>query len=152
MEKVFVRSPYNYDRRAAALEAQLICRDKSLAKQEFKEEVDINTIVDRFGIGYEMPEGVRMPTYGDFTGVADYHSAANAIAQANEAFDALPAQVRVRFANDPGAFVAFCSDDKNRDEAVKLGLVPPPMAPKAATEAVAAPTAPVATPPATPPG
>ena len=42
-----------------------------------------------------------------------------------KAFDALPAELRERFENDPGKFVEFCLDPKNKDEAVELGLAVP---------------------------
>lgn len=119
----FIRSPYNYDREFASDSSGLFCEDASLAKQSFLEESDINTIVRRFGLTGELPTNVRMPTFGDFSVVSDFHEAMNAIAQANEAFDSMPAEVRARFNNDPGAFVAFCSDEANRVEARKLGLV-----------------------------
>lgn len=124
MEPMFVRAAHNYDTDAASNEAGLACEDVSLAKQSFAEEVDINTLVRRFGIDGVVPVGVRMPTYGDFTGVHDFQSAMNAVAVAREAFDEMPAHVRARFHNDPAEFVAFCSDESNRPEAVKLGLVP----------------------------
>lgn len=98
--------------------------EPSLAKQSFAEECDINTIVRRFGISGELPENVRMPTFGDYTDVVDFKTAMDAMALAHEAFDAMPAEVRYRFKNSPQEFVEFCSDEKNRDEAVKLGLVP----------------------------
>lgn len=123
--KVFVRTPFNYDREAVSNETGLVCEAETLAKQEFKEECDINTILKRFNITGELPQGVRMPTFGDFVPVGTFHEAANAIAVAREAFDELPAEVRRRFANDPGEFVAFCSDPKNLEEARGLGLVPP---------------------------
>lgn len=126
VELPFVRSAYNYDRDAVSDETGLRCLDASRTKQSFKDEVDINTLVRRFGVTGEFPVGVRAPTYGDFSQVIDFHSAMNAVAKAHEAFDQMPAEVRARFNNDPGAFVDFCSDDKNRDEAVKLGLVVPP--------------------------
>lgn len=122
MDKVFCRSAYNYDMTAASIEAGLQCHDKSLTKQSFAEEVDINTIVKRFNLTGELPSGVRVPEYADFEGVFDYHSALNAIAAAHESFDAMPAQVRARFNNEPGAFVDFCNDPDNLDEMVKLGL------------------------------
>lgn len=128
----FVRSAYNYDMSAASVDAGLLCEDVSLAKQSFAEESDINTIVRRFRISGELPVNVRMPTYGDFTGVSDFHSAMNAVALAHEAFDAMPAEIRSRFHNDPQEFVAFCSDDSNMDEARKLGLVPAAEVEKAA--------------------
>lgn len=123
MKAVFVRSAYNYDGDLASLEAGLSCADKSLAVQSAAEECDINTIVKRFGLTGQLPSGVRAPTYGDFTEVVDFQTAMNAIATARESFDTLPAHVRARFQNDPAAFVDFCSDDANRAEAVKLGLV-----------------------------
>lgn len=104
---------------------KFVSLDESRAKQAFKDECDINTLVERFGLGYEMPRGLRIPRYGDFSEVTDYHSAANALAAARESFDALPAHVRARFQNDPGAFVDFCSDDANEAEMLKMGLIEP---------------------------
>lgn len=121
----FIRSAYNYDRYEASNESGLRCEDDTLAQQSFKDECDINTIVRRFGVTGQHPSGVRMPTYGDFTNVVDFHSAMNAVAQAKESFDAMPAEVRARFNNDPAQFVEFCSKEENKDEAVKLGLVDP---------------------------
>jgi phage internal scaffolding protein len=138
MAKVFVRSTFNYDMNAASDESGLRCDDVSLAKQEFAEECDINTIARRFGITGELPSGVRMPSYGDFSSVVDFHTAFNAVALANEAFETMPADVRSRFQNDPGKFVDFCSDESNRDEAIRLGLVPPPPVPRSSQEAVPA--------------
>lgn len=136
----FVRSAFNYDRDAASLDSGLACEDKSLTKQSFAEECDINVIARRFGLTGELPQGVRLPRYEDFSEAFDFHSAMNAIAQANESFSALPAEVRARFLNDPGRFVDFCADRGNRDEAIRLGLIdkplPAPAAPAAAPLAV----------------
>ncbi len=120
---VFLRTPYNYDTMQVSNETGLECLDESLAQQHAKDETDINTIVRRFGLTGELPSGVRAPQYGDFTSATDYHTAMNAVISANQSFMQLPADVRARFNNDAGAFVDFCSDDKNRDEAQKLGLI-----------------------------
>lgn len=120
----FIRSAFNYDRDGASMRSGLVCNGPGRTKQEFAEEVDINTLLRRFSITGEMPTGVRMPTYEDFSGVSDYHSAVNAIAEAREAFDTMPAEVRRRFENDPQLFVEFCSNRENLAEARKLGLVP----------------------------
>jgi len=125
MSKVFLRTPYNYDVMEASNVSALTCLDASLAQQHAKDDADINTIVKRFGLTGELPTGVRMPQYGDFTAASDYHSAMNAVIAANKSFDAMPAHIRARFNNDAGAFVDFCADAKNRDEAIKLGLVAP---------------------------
>lgn len=99
---------------------------EGMTKQSFQEECDINTLVKRFGITGQLPENVRMPQYGDFSDAVDYQSALNAVLAADESFMQLPADVRARFSNDPGKFVDFCSDPKNREEAIKLGLAEPP--------------------------
>lgn len=121
----FVRSTYNYDADLASYDSGLLCEDLSLAVQDARDEVDINTIVRRFGLTGQLPDEVRVPQYGDFVGLDDYHSAMNAVADANESFDALPADLRSRFNNDPAVFVEFCLDERNRDEMTKLGLLKP---------------------------
>lgn len=62
-------------------------------------------------------------TYGDFTAMGDYMENMNKIVQAREMFDALPAKVRERFGNNPGAMIDFVMDPNNKDEAIKLGLL-----------------------------
>lgn len=123
MDKVFVRTEFNYDRRKASKESALVCKDKSLTQQHEKEEADINVIVKRFGLTGEVPGNIRTPQYGDFSGISDYQTAMQAIKLADEAFYSLPAYLRSRFNNNPEEFVSFCSDEKNREEAIKLGLV-----------------------------
>lgn len=125
-ELPFLRSAYNYDRDKASDESGLDCSvEPSLTQQSFRDECDINVLVARFGLGAPLPQGMVPPVFGDFTGVDDYQSALNAIMAADERFMQMPAQVRSRFGNDPQQFVEFCSDENNRDEAVKLGLVLP---------------------------
>lgn len=146
---MFLRSAFNYDRDEASVDSGLLFteNDEDQAKQEFKDECDINTILKRFNITGQLPADVRMPTFGDFTGVGTFHDAVNAIALANEAFDEMPADVRARFGNDPAAFVAFCSDPANLAEARKMGLVPAEELPPAVEVPAAAPAAaPVAAP------
>jgi phage internal scaffolding protein len=123
MTKVFLRTPYNYDTMEASNASGLECLEPTLAQQHARDECDINTIVRRFGLTGELPNNVRVPRYGDFTGVSDYQTAMNMVMEANAAFMQLPAEVRSRFNNDPGALVDFISDDSNRAEAEKLGLV-----------------------------
>lgn len=141
----FVRSgfPFNYDQDAVSELEGLFCEDPSLAQQHMRDESDINTIVKRFGLSGQLPVGVRMPTYDDFTGVTNFHEAMNAVAQAAEAFDRMPADVRARFHNSPGEFVDFTSDVANREEAIKLGLVLPQAAELAAVPAAVPVAAPV---------
>ena len=125
-----VRNPYNYDSDEASRVTGLLCQDVSLSVQDQAEEVDINTIVRRFGLTGKLPaEPVVAPQYGDFTEVVDYQTALNAVIAADEAFMQMPADVRARFSNNPALFVDFCSNDANREEAKKLGLLVPDAAP-----------------------
>lgn len=127
--RVFVRTPYNYSIELASLESGLACPEPTMAQQQFKDECDINLIAERFGLTGLLPQGAVMPTFQDFDGVFDYQTAMNAVLAADAAFMGLPANVRERFGNDPQAFVEFCSDSRNREEAAKLGLVPRPPEP-----------------------
>lgn len=120
-----LRTYNNYDTDAVSNETGLACPEPTLAQQQFKEETDINTIMKRFNVTGELPTSVRMPSYQDFEGIFDFQSAMNAVAQAGEAFDEMPADIRTRFHNNPAEFVDFCSKDENRQEAEKMGLVMP---------------------------
>lgn len=123
MKPPFFATPFNIDANDWSDQHGLNCKDPSLAQQQFKDECDINTIVDRFHLSGEMPQVLDLPSYGDFTGIFDYQSAMNQLVTARETFMSLPAKVRSRFHNDPQEFVAFCSDAENTDEARKLGLL-----------------------------
>lgn len=125
----FLRTPYNYDMNEAGNEDAIRCKEPTLTQQHHAEEADINTIIRRFNVTGELPQSVRMPTFGDFEGIFDYHQAMNAIREADESFMAMPAETRARFNNNAASFVEFCSDPRNRDEAAKMGLLVPPAPP-----------------------
>src|SRR5262245_32664589 len=110
MREVFLRSPYNYDMDLASLESGLECKDESLTQQQFAEESDINTIVERFGLSGELPSIVSLPSYGDFTGISDFQSAMNAVVAAEKSFMELPAKLRARFDNDPQKLLEFVAN------------------------------------------
>jgi len=118
-----------YDKHdALSVSTGLACDDPSLTQQQFKEESDINNIVDRFMKTGYLPDPVSMPQYVDYEGVFDFQSAMNVVRQADENFMRMDAKVRARFHNSPQEFLEFFADPNNRDEAVRLGLaVPPPV-------------------------
>jgi len=125
--RIQVRSAYNYDADKASEETGISFEGtETLTQQQFKEETDINTIVQRFGLTGELPNGINMPQSGDFTNVSDFHTAMNMVRQAEESFMLLPAATRERFNNDPNAVMAFLSDTNNRDEAIRLGMIEKP--------------------------
>lgn len=79
---------------------------ESLVQQHLKDEVDINTIMRRFGVTDQLPLGPRTGIYGDFTGISDYESAVERVRGAQERFMELPAEIREKFRNDPGELIA----------------------------------------------
>ena len=108
----------------------LKCLDSSLTQQQFKEEADINTIVDRFLKTGHLPDSVSMPQYVDYEGVFDFQSAMNVVRAADENFMRMDAKVRARFNNSPQVFLEFFANPDNVDEAVRLGLAVPHAKPK----------------------
>lgn len=74
-----------------------------------------------------MPENFKMPSAGDFTGISDFKTMADMVAATRDEFMTLPANIRERFYNDPEKLIGFLDDDKNRDEALRLGLIPAPV-------------------------
>jgi len=98
-------------------------------KQSFADDADINNIMARYqSTGMIDYVKENAPHYGDVTGL-EFQACMDKIIEASEMFDALPAQLRKRFNNEPAEFLDFVQDDKNRDEAITLGLIPE--APKA---------------------
>ncbi len=114
------------------------CLDESRTKQEFVEETEINSLLQRWertGKLEHLADGT--PQYGDFSNVDDYCSARLQVAAAEESFLGLPAKLRSRFDNDPGKLLEFLEKPENVQEAVELGIITDPAAP--APEAVEAP-------------
>lgn len=99
----------------------------SMARQSAKDECDINLIMKRHEkTGIIEHLNVHGGDYGDFTDVPqDYQSALNQVLLADQMFSSLPARLRSRFQNNPGEFIAFVEDERNRQELVELGLARP---------------------------
>lgn len=107
--------------------------EPSRTRQAHKDECDINFLMDRYertGLFFDpADQGTRVsPQFGDFNGF-DYIEAMNAVVEANDRFSALPARLRARFENDPAQLLFFLQDEKNRDEAISLGLLDKPAEP-----------------------
>lgn len=100
-----------------------------LTKQSFKDECDINFIMNKWQRTGEIPDnmvGTMRPQYGDFTDSNDYMTACNRVLAAKEAFASLPAFLRDRFANEPANLIRFLSIPENQEEAIRLGLAEAP--------------------------
>lgn len=123
---IIVRQPFFYDSDAVSASVVVECLDVSRTDQSQALDADINTLVKRFGITGEVPQLQRVPLDSDFIGLTSFQECQNAIIEAGKTFLSLPAHLRERFHHDPGEFVDFCSDEKNKDELSKLGLLKEP--------------------------
>ena len=94
----------------------------SLTKQSFKDECDVNNILKNYNKTGVMPENFDPGEFRDVTGI-DYQESMQMVASASSMFNELPSALRKRFKNDPAELLSFTSDDKNIEEAHKLGLL-----------------------------
>lgn len=112
-----------YDTAALSRATAVDCTDAPcIVQQQWCDEVDINTIVRRFGVSPVQRSPVE-GVYGDFTGIHDFESAVAAIDRARRNFAALPPEVREKYKNDPGRFLRETAEleDDELD-----GVVPAP--------------------------
>ena len=99
--------------------------DKCLVQQSAMRECDVNSIMAKYRKTGLLEHVNRFQgNYGDFTEAPTYHDAFNKLVEAQEMFQSLPAHVRDKFANDPGLFLEYVSDDKNKAGMEELGLLP----------------------------
>lgn len=119
------RTQYNFNRDANSQRTGTACPEPTRAQQQFKDEVDINKIMKRFGVTGELPTKIRPVLPDEYDDVTDFASAMNVVRKASEAFMMLPSGVRARFQNNPQVFTEFFANEDNRAEAEKLGLIIP---------------------------
>ena len=100
-----IRSAYTYDTDAVPKDTALDTGEDAVTQQSFKDECDINILLAKFAVTGQLPDNVRVPQYVDFEEAFDFQSSMNVIRAAEEAFNAMPAEVRDRFQNDPGRFL-----------------------------------------------
>lgn len=101
------------------------------AKQQFKDECDINKIVARYpdlnSESYQRQVAGILATnpelFSEYDSAMDYASAVSIVDRAREQFETLPATLRERFSQDPFEFLNYVNNENNRSEAIKLGLL-----------------------------
>lgn len=96
--------------------------DPGLTDQSQAADADVNHILKRALAAGVLP-GQDIPRiYADVSNAPDYQAAQELIANAHSQFNALNAQARKKFNNNPAEFLAFVEDPKNAKELVDLGL------------------------------
>ncbi len=95
---------------------------ENAAQQQFKEDCDVNIIMQRFQkTGAIDHVSKHQPEYG-FASPTDYHESMNIVTSAQSMFNDLPSKLRNEFHNNPQALLEFVQDPKNADRAAELGL------------------------------
>lgn len=154
LDQVFFKTPYNHDRDAESERTGLVCNDESLADQSFKEDADINVIMDRVKKGAEIP--ITLPEhFGDGTQIPDLLEAHTKIAENNRVFYNLDPRIREEFMNDPMRWMVQVRkdlDEANLDNLKRMGMDvsdltviaarKPPAAPQGGSPAPGAPATP----------
>lgn len=100
------------------------------ADQSFAAECDINTIMARYAKTGYLTDPTKRPTRQPFfedvsMAPEDYLEAQTVLRDAQRAFYDLPAKVREMFENNPAELLDWLQDEKNHEEARKLGLMNP---------------------------
>jgi phage internal scaffolding protein len=112
-----IRKPYTQGTRV-----QSINELPSRTKQSDTEDCEINNIMAKY-----MRTGAidhftnHEAKYSDTTG-ADFETAMNIVANAQNMFADLPSKLRAKFKNDPRQFLDFVQNEENAQEMTELGL------------------------------
>ena len=105
---------------------------KGCAKQEFKQDCDLNHIIARMTKTGQVPAHIRQGQYVQ-QGPTDLHQAMNIVAEAKSMFQEVPSEIRREFDHDPIKFLEFVNNPDNAEKASQLGIG---LAPEAAAEAI----------------
>lgn len=99
---------------------------KTLTKQSFKDECNINNILARYiKTGVITHVNNMVPQYGDSPSL-DLLEAYQIVEQAQNSFMALPAVIRAKFDHDPAKFLEFVEDPQNAHLFAEYGLTNAP--------------------------
>lgn len=120
-----IQSYYNRERAYGMISFK---NDPSRTKQSFAEEADINNIMHQYVKTGILPSGTHQLNFGDFSSGEEYADLLGKILDARADFDLLDSSIRERFANSPEQLIRFMSNPDNKEEAIRLGLLPDPKA------------------------
>lgn len=101
---------------------------ESLTKQSDRHEADINTIMKRYRQTGDASVFMQRTGgyYADVSSVGDYHAAVEMVREADQAFSALDAEIRDKFANDPANLIAALADPEAKKMLEEIGILDKP--------------------------
>lgn len=102
---------------------EMVPQGPTLTDQQFIKDCDVNEILSRIAKTNQMPANFGATgVYADFTEIQDLQESMHTVARAQEAFAELPANIRLKFQNDPNQLIQYLNDPANIKESVELGL------------------------------
>lgn len=81
------------------------------AKQEFRDDADINRILARYRETGVLSQARETPVFGIDVGFKSYAEAHEILDRAKEQFLKLPPEIRLELGNDPGRYAELASED-----------------------------------------
>lgn len=103
---------------------------ESMVRQAFKDECDINRILERYKSTGLTPVNRREPMFADVSMLTDLKSALDLLEERRHVMRKLPREARELLRKDPEAFFGALDNVTVREDLVKLGvLAPEPEAP-----------------------
>lgn len=143
------KTPFNHNTDDESLASALTCKDASLTQQQFKDETDINVILERFTRGQDLPPVPLPEHFMDVSGKKSYFEMRSMVANAEATFYMLEADIRGQYLNNPERWADAVMTAINKGDRAKLremGLDVPDAAPAAPQAAPTAPGTPTGTP------
>lgn len=95
----------------------------SMTKQEFKNDVNMNSIMKRYRSTGILPVSNAKAVFGDFSKVYDYQTAVQKVMEIDEEFLKLPSHVRERYGNNPDMFMQAISNHQGLQALINEGII-----------------------------
>lgn len=102
---------------------QIDCSQGGLTDQSFKNDADINVIIERFNKTGILPTIEKKPYFGDVTEIPTLEQAFDIVDAARQEFEKLPAEVRKKMENNPAKLESFLEDEENHNFLKKHGVI-----------------------------
>jgi len=123
MKRQLTKTKKYTERADGSLRIQSIQTKPGRTQRAFKDETDVNKIIAKYKkTGQWTHVTNKTGTYADMTEIGDYQAALQTTINAEMAFMKLPSEVRAKFENNPGQLIEFLKDEKNNEEAIRMGL------------------------------
>jgi len=100
----------------------IVFTDKSLTKQSFTKECDINNIMKKYQKTGAMDHVNKHEASYGYATSDDFTASMAIVAKGQTMFEELPSSIRTKFENDPAKFLDFVQDKNNIKEMQELGL------------------------------